>query len=460
MRAKLHLGLLLAGSTLFLSGCSIGPKVIRCNFLRYNDAIADTDSEQFLLNLVRLRYRDPPKTIAVNNINSQYTFDEVAPFALNLPSYIGRPVVPRGTTNVVNPLTFATTTLGPFSSRLTDVPTISMTPQTGADFFRGLVTPIPVDRIILLASTGWDLDRLLRLLVHNLNGVENATHLAGAGSERAPRYSEFAYVAEVMGHLHHRDLLELTLNPTPMPLAPLSEPFSGEVKAAEVEKAALDRFQYQKVTEQKTAHDDKPPEDRGLWGAVSRVLFGAEQHPREKYVLKSTMTVYDMNVAPAAWQDPCWQKAAEMLQLIPGGFKYRVRQGDGHLERVLQGPGTDVVVGTRSLFGALVYLSKGIEVPPEHIEAGLVRQPTDENGQPFDWTQLTQGLFRVHVQKKKPKHAFVAVQYRDYWFYIADDDPNSKSSFGLLLEMFDVQIAPGVATAPIVTISASGPVAR
>ncbi len=459
MRAKLHLGLLLAGSALFLSGCSIGPKVIRDNLLRYNDAVADTENEQFLLNLVRLRYRDPPKTIALNNINSQFTLDEIAPFAVNLPSYLGRPVVPRGTTNILNPVTFASTTLGPFSSRLTDVPTISMTPQTGADFFRGLVTPIPVDRIILLASTGWDLDRLLRLLVHNLNGLENATHLAGGGSERVPRYSEFAYVAEVMGQLHHHNLLELTFNPTPVPLAALSEPFSGEVKAAEVEKAALDHFEYQKVTEDKTAREDKSKEDKGLWGKISPVIFGVE-HPKEKYVLKSTMTVYDMNVAPAAWQDPCWQKAAEMLQLIPGGFKYRVRQGDGNLERVLQGPGLDVVVGTRSVFGALVYLSKGIEVPPEHIEAGLVRQPTDENGQPFDWPQLTQGLFRVHVQKKKPKHAFVAVQYRDYWFYIADDDLSSKSSFGLLLEMFDVQIAPGVATAPIVTISASGPVAR
>jgi hypothetical protein len=117
----------------------------------------------------------------------------------------------------------------------------------------------------------------------------------------------------------------------------------------------------------------------------------------------------------------------------------------------------DIFVGTRSVLGSMLYLSKGIDIPSEHYKEGLVAPPpTGEDGQPFDWPMLTEGLFRVQVSKCKPKNAFVAVKYRGFWFYIADDDLASKSTFALLLEMFDVQIAPGVATAPILTLNASG----
>ncbi len=41
------------------------------------------------------------------------------------------------------------------------------------------------------------------------------------------------------------------------------------------------------------------------------------------------------------------------------------------------------------------------------------------------------GSFEVqHVkQHHRPEHAYVAVQFRDYWFYIDDRDHNSKMAF-------------------------------
>src|SRR5580704_6263342 len=35
-------------AVLLLSGCSVGPELIRFNYLRYNSAVADTENEQFL----------------------------------------------------------------------------------------------------------------------------------------------------------------------------------------------------------------------------------------------------------------------------------------------------------------------------------------------------------------------------------------------------------------------------
>ena len=41
------------------------------NGLKYNNVISNIEDQQNLLNLVKLRYNDSPKMLAVTNINSQ-----------------------------------------------------------------------------------------------------------------------------------------------------------------------------------------------------------------------------------------------------------------------------------------------------------------------------------------------------------------------------------------------------
>ena len=69
---------------------------------------------------------------------------------------------------------------------------------------------------------------------------------------------------------------------------------------------------------------------------------------------------------------------------------------------------------------------------------------------------VTEGVFRVCVSKHRPKHDFVSVKYRGYWFYIADDDLSSKFTFNLILEMHNVWITKGMTTAPLLTAPVSG----
>ena len=54
-----------------LSGC-VGPTAIRHTRLRYNEVIRDTNDQQLLLNIVRLRYADSPVFIDLPNITSQF----------------------------------------------------------------------------------------------------------------------------------------------------------------------------------------------------------------------------------------------------------------------------------------------------------------------------------------------------------------------------------------------------
>ncbi|MDR2776885.1 MAG: hypothetical protein LBB17_02485 [Puniceicoccales bacterium] len=114
-----------------------------------------------------------------------------------------------------------------------------------------------------------------------------------------------------------------------------------------------------------------------------------------------------------------------------------------------------LVVRTRSLMGVLFYLSHAVDVPLEDIENGVVQTTVMEDGSVFDWSQNASGtLLKVHCSKNKPRDAFVATYYRDHWFYIADNDLHSKSTFMFVSMLFNLQAgeASSADVAPTLTI--------
>ena len=56
---------------LLLSGCGVGPSMMRADRLTYNDAIQFTERQELLLNIVRLRYNEGPEFLATNSISTQ-----------------------------------------------------------------------------------------------------------------------------------------------------------------------------------------------------------------------------------------------------------------------------------------------------------------------------------------------------------------------------------------------------
>lgn len=70
------------------------------------------------------------------------------------------------------------------------------------------------------------------------------------------------------------------------------------------------------------------------------------------------------------------------------------------------------------------------QVPAEHIEKGLVTVTKTAGGQVFDWSQTLGGkLMNVKSSSSYPDDAFLAVSY----YYIADNDLQSKATFMLLM---------------------------
>lgn len=111
-----------------------------------------------------------------------------------------------------------------------------------------------------------------------------------------------------------------------------------------------------------------------------------------------------------------------------------------------------VAVRMRSLLSVLFYLSQAVEPPEEHARAGLVTVTRGDDGAPFDWQRLYGGVFRVRSSASAPDRAYVAVRHRGAWFYVADDDLESKSTFMLLAELFNLQAGTTPTPAPALTL--------
>jgi len=60
---------------LCLPGCLLGPSSLKHSRTHYNRAVQQTAQEEFLLNLVRMRYDETVEFMRIPSITSQYTYD-------------------------------------------------------------------------------------------------------------------------------------------------------------------------------------------------------------------------------------------------------------------------------------------------------------------------------------------------------------------------------------------------
>jgi hypothetical protein len=408
-----------AAALLGLLGCAFGPTALETNRIRYNEALRDTWNQQFLLNIVRIRYRDAPQFDAITNILASHAFDA----SISAHDEWRNQTVPA---KMFNNNLYRTFFLTP-SADISERPTLTISPLEGPEFTRSLLGNVHLENIVLLSSTGWDVDRVLRLTVKEMNHLENLPHLASL-PEPWPHYQRFNAVAHCMRQLQMQGLLEFAYNQDTE--KPVSETVKlsgqGVLKASDLLTAADKNYNFHVVA------------------------------PDSAYLAQKMRTPV-LRLAPDAARCACAANLWGMLQLNPGAPEYPMLPGAliGQF-KAPPAPGTDLVITTHSVLETMVIASKGVEVPPRHIEKGLVTFPVDANGQPFDWTCVTGDLMRIRSQKAKPLHAFAKVKYRGYWFYIDDADQNSKSTFNLIIELYGLELAGGVVPGPVVTVPVGG----
>ena len=163
----------------------------------------------------------------------------------------------------------------------------------------------------------------------------------------------------------------------------------------------------------------------------------------------SDATVLYLQRRPSGeWADEV-AEVRRLFELEPDRNSFRITS------RLTGSPDEIAIVG-RSLAGVLVSLSQGVEVPPEHEAAGKVAVTRNAAGEAIDWIAVTGDILRIRSQKEPPIDAYVKVNYRDNWFFIADNDLDSKTTFGLLTYLFSLQAAGTGGKSPLLTVSAGG----
>jgi hypothetical protein len=392
-----------------MSGC-LGPKAVRYTRLRYNEVVRDTNDEQLLINIVRLRYADSPIFIDLPNITSQF---EVAGHGNYLGGYGNQ--------------TPGRSSLGFGDLSLRDTPTLSYHPREGREIAKALLTPISAD-LFIVVNAGANLEQLLLFAINDINDVSNAARATTLIPRVPDGNAEYMKGIRILALLRERDATELAFG-TNDDAADSSDPMAkSSVQGRDLLNAAKDGFVYRSSPENEVT-----------------------LHKREKELY--------LRIRPAYVNSPEMQEVERIFHLTPGLAKYRIlSELKEEVDQKAPSPlGSDTLyLNLRSVLQVMTFLSKGVCVPDEHVSSGIAPVTLDQDGLPYDWTQVTAGNFVVHVQKHRPRSTEVAVPYRGYWFYIAPNDVNSRATLAILEIVFALQESDGKSPGLLLTLPIGG----
>jgi len=156
-----------------------------------NETAAQTNAEQMLRNIVRLRYGDTPYFLEVSSVSTSATVS----------ANVGASAaVPLG----LDPTFAATTGVG-----LSQTPSFVFQPLAGEKFAKQLLRPLDLRTLALLRAAGFGLREILLVFGDAINGVPNAPAATLYAPREVPDWSSFRRVADLVERLESRGWLQL-----------------------------------------------------------------------------------------------------------------------------------------------------------------------------------------------------------------------------------------------------------
>jgi hypothetical protein len=388
---------------LAVAGC-VGPAALRGTRLRYNEAYRKTTDEEILLNIVRLRYGDSPVFIDLPNITSQF---QVSATGSGTGGVDGQGPGP--------------TRLGFGELFLKDAPTLSYTPRSGQQVGKRLMAPLTAE-LLRSISPGRNTELFLLMAVDGMNDARNAPLATSFDPGVSDDNAAYRHAVRLFVGLQERGDVELRV---------------ATFDADRYERLPLSQVRGRDLLE--ASKDGKVFRPEG----ESALLLKRE---------KSLVLV----IRPGAMDS---YEAAELIRLLglsPARGLYRVVSQENDEIDPDERPsplGEDTIhLDMRSLLQIMTFLSKGVHVPAQHLDRGIAPTTRGPDGAPFDWTLVTGGFFRVCVQKHRPKHAEIAVPYRDHWYFVAEDDVPSRTVLSLLELILELQETESERAGPLLTL--------
>ena len=343
-------------ASLLLTGCkSIGPGTVARDRYDYSSSISESWKRQMLLNIVKLRYIDPPIFVDVGQIVAGYSLETGV-------SVGGQISSPRD-----NSLAFGA------SGKYIDRPTITYTPLTGNKFVKALTTPLPPESVFFMIQAGWPADGVLLAAAVSINGLKNQeTSLSGV----TPPDANFLRALELLRSIQRSGAVSLRVQ-----------------QDAQKKQTSILAFRSAQISETTLA---------------------------EIRELRS------------------------LLRLDPDATEFTLSFG------ATASHDKELAVLTRSLMHILNTMAAQVEVPANDIAEGRATPGLEAT---TDAPQAHR-LVRIRHARSRPEDAFVAVAYRDGWFWIDDRDLRSKRAFAFMLMLFTLADTGEKETLPLITIPA------
>jgi hypothetical protein len=342
-----------------LTGCkSIGPETVARDRPGYSSSISESWKRQTLLNIVKLRYMDPPIFVDVGQIVSGYTLETDLTAGASLPettSFGGNTVTIGGV------------------ARYIDRPTITYTPLTGNKFVKALMTPLPPQSVFFTIQSGWPADGVLMAAAASINGLKNQeTSLGGV----TPPDAEFLRVLQLLRSIQR----------------------SG--------------------------------------GVSIRVQQDAQKQQATILTLRS-QDISESTLAEV-------RELRQLLRLDPTASEFSLVFGGTAANN------KEVAVLTRSFLHIMTTMAAQVEVPPADVAQGRATPGVQDMAD----SGKAASLVRICSSPAKPADAFVAVPYRNAWFWIDDRDLKSKRAFAFMLMLFTLSDTGEKENLPLLTIPA------
>jgi hypothetical protein len=140
------------------------------------------------------------------------------------------------------------------------------------------------------------------------------------------------------------------------------------------------------------------------------------------------------------------EKAAEVRKL----FKLPADQQKFVLTySPVRGADNELAVSSRSILQIMGAFASYLDVPEAHLKNHSAL-PAFEHEAP----EHSQVPVQIHSGKEKPEAAYVAVQYRDYWYWIDDGDLPTKRALTAVMFFFTLTDTGAGEKLPLVTIPA------
>ncbi len=397
---------LLAGC-LAMNGC-VGPEAVRASRLRYNSAVATTNKEQLLLNLVRLRYAESPVFLDLPTITSQF----------ELAAGGGAPGGQLGN--------LASYGIGGATGR--DSPTLTYQPRQGREVAKALLTPLSAD-LFSVVNAGASLEQLFWMTLNDINDVPNAIRATTLVPQAADENLQFLRGVHLLADVDDRGGAEIGFA-TAEDDANASDPIPATaVDGGNLLAAAKENYVFRV-------------------GAGGRVTL----HKRDR---EPTLKIRSRFA-----RSPEMTELAAIFHLAPGRNRYKIvsdlepdDDAEGSPLGVVDRSDT-IYLNLRSVLQIMIFLSKGVCVPTEHVCTGVAPTTPGFDGRPFDWREVMAGNFAIASQDRRPRDAEVAVRYRGYWFFIPRDDVRSRSVLAILEVLFSIQESEGKRVGPVLTLPA------